>query len=140
MPLPLLALRAIVCGVPQVHCQGVIVHFQTMALLLKLCHHLLQLLRLSFSTGEVLNSVVLYGNSALEDAVVVLQLCQLTLQAAGVQGILEEFTTILSHTVGLGCTIKPLRPFQQQSEARCEQRVIFCAQHECVVACTCLWS
>lgn len=114
MPLPLLALRAIVCGVPQVHCQGVIVHFQTMALLLKLCHHLLQLLRLSFSTGEVLNPVVLYGNSALEDAVVVLQLCQLTLQAAGVQSLLEEFTT-LNYTVGSVCRIKPLRPRSNNS-------------------------
>ena len=86
-----------------------------MALLLKLCHHLLQLLRLSFSTGEVLNSVVLYGNSALEDAVVVLQLCQLTLQAAGVQSLLEEFTTTLNYTVGSVCRIKPLRPRSNNS-------------------------
>lgn len=100
VPLALLALRAIVCGMPQMHCQGVVIQFKTVALLLQLRHHLLQLLRLSFSAGQVLNSVVLYGNSALEDAVVVLQLCQLTLEAAEVQSILRDFTTILSHSGG----------------------------------------
>ena len=52
-----------------------------MTLLLKLSYYLLQLLRLCFFAGQILDAVVLDGNCALQNAVVVLQLCQLRLHA-----------------------------------------------------------
>lgn len=90
---------------PKVHCQGVVVHLQAMTLLLQLCHHLLQLLRLGFSTGQILDSVVLYGNGALEDTVVVLQLCQLASQAAWCQSILQPESMLLQKLAGRKCLI-----------------------------------
>ena len=65
----------------QVHCQGVVVHLQTVTLLGQLGNYLLQLLRLRLLAAQVLDAVVLDGDSALEDAVVVLQLCKLSLDA-----------------------------------------------------------